>query len=92
MKEPLGDTIFWIMAVIFGSAFIGGWILLLTVMFLQWLLPNSNEKLEKFLQKVSKPLGLIQKYSIYCIIILFILRLVVGWLGWAPPLNTYGEE
>ena len=92
MKEPLGDTIFWILIIILGSTLILGWVVLLTVTFLQWIIPKSNDKLEKFLQTASKPLGIVQKYSIYSAVILFILRLVVGWLGWAPPLNSSGEE
>ena len=92
MKEPLGDTLFWLATIILGLTFIAGWVVLIVVMLLQWLFPKFDNKFEAFLQTVSKPLGLIQKYSIYAIVILFLIRLIVGWLGWAPPLTGIDDE
>lgn len=92
MKEPLGDTIFWVAIVILAGTIVLGWIVLLTVMLLQLILPKHNDKLEIFLQFATKPLGQIQKYSIYAALILFAVRLIAGWLGWAPPLTGSGEE
>jgi len=45
-----------------------------------------------FLQLISKPLGIIQKYSILGALILFLIRLFAGWLGWAEPLSSTSDE
>ena len=87
MNEPLGETLFWIALSIFCLVFVVGWAMLLVVMLLQWLFPNLADNLERFLSIISKPLGTIQKYSIYGAIVLFVFRLIVGWLGWAEPLS-----
>jgi hypothetical protein len=87
MKEPLGDKLLWIATGIFLAIIALGWIILLTIILLKLLFPKSEEKLEKVLQKFGTLIGEIQKYSIYTIIILLLLRLIAGWLGWAQPLS-----
>ena len=91
MNEPLGDKLFWIALSIFCFVLVVGWAILLVVMLLQWLFPDVADTLERFLTVISKPLGIIQKYSIYGAIVLFLFRLIVGWLGWADPLTLTAE-
>jgi hypothetical protein len=92
MKETLGDKLFWIATIVFCSVFVLGWILLIGIILLQWLFPVWAEKLDKLLKMIAKPLGLIQRYSIIAAVTLFLCRLVAGWLGWATPLSSSGEE
>jgi len=92
MKEPLGDNLLWIVITIFCSVIIFGWLILLVTIFLQWLFPKFEDRIEMFLQLISNPLGIIQKYSIWGALILFLIRLFAGWLGWAEPLSGTSDE
>jgi hypothetical protein len=91
MNEPLGDKLFDIAIVTFAVVFVVGWILLLSIMFLKWALPNRSVSLEFFLQKTSKPLIVVQRYAGYTALILLAIRFIAGLLGWGPPLPV-GEE
>lgn len=86
MKEPIGDTIFFIFSGIFCFTIAFGWVYLLIVHLLIMLFPIANYKLEAHLKKAGDWLGKIQTYSIYGAIVLILLRLAATWLGWAPPL------
>jgi hypothetical protein len=92
VREPLGDKLFDIAIGMLAFTFIIGWILLLSIMFLQWALPNRSDSLELFLQKASKPLTIVQKYAGYSALILLALRFIAGLLGWGPPLPVGEEE
>jgi len=89
MNQLLGDTLFNVACVVLVSTFIGGWILLIAVMLVQKLFPAVESRAENFLQKISKPIGQIQKYVFIMMIVLLLLRFFAGLLGWAPPLE-YG--
>ena len=92
MKESMGDTLFNVACIVLVSTFIVGWILLIAVMLAQKLFPAIEAKAENFLQKISKPIGQIQKYSFIIMIVLFLLRLLAGLLGWATPLGQESAE
>lgn len=87
MNEPIVDTLFTFAIYAFAFAFVFGWVILLGVMLLQWVLPKYEDGLEDFLQRVSKPLSILQKYSLWAIGILLAIRLLSGWLGWTEPLD-----
>lgn len=91
MNEPLGDKLFDIAIVTFAIVFVVGWTLLLSISILQWAFPNRSDSLEFFLQKTSKPLTVLQRYSGYAALILLAIRFIAGLLGWGPPLPV-GEE
>jgi len=87
----LGDKLFDIFAVTFAVIFFAGWVLLLAIMLLKYVFPNKQDSLEIFLRKTSMPLGLIQKYSGYGMLILLAIRFIAALLGWGPPLPI-GDE
>lgn len=92
MNIPLGDRLFEVSIFIFGSIWIIGWILLFLILILRWILPKYSVYFQRFSDYIFKPMSLIQKYSLWASITLFLLRLVVGWLGWAEPLNGTIDE
>ena len=84
--EPIGDKLFIIAAYIFGSAFVVGWLVLIIVMILEWIFPKSEWRLENFLQKISFPIEILQKYSLIALLVLLFIRWISGILGWTEPL------
>jgi hypothetical protein len=92
MNTPLGDRLFEISILLFGSIWIIGWILLFLILLLKLIFPKYKTDLQRFSDYTFKPLSLIQKYSLWAVILLFLLRLVIGWLGWAEPLNGLIDE
>lgn len=92
MDTPLGDTLFEISVLIFVSIWIIGWLIFLSIILLKWVFPKYTIYFERFNNYILKPFSLIQKYSLWSIIILFLLRLIVGWLGWEEPLNCIYDE
>ena len=88
MKQPLGDTMFNFSCVILIGTFIGGWILLIVIMLVQKFFPIAESTTERFLQKISKPIEQIQKYSFIVLAVLFLLRVLTAFLGWAPSIGS----
>ena len=82
-----GNTLFDIAFVSLGAIWILGWILLFSVMIGEKLIPSKTEQLEQFLKKSSSFLNPIQKYLFIVLVVLFAVRLLAGWLGWAEPLG-----
>jgi hypothetical protein len=64
-----------------------GWILLLSIMIAEKLVPSKTEKLELLLKNTGRILGPVQKYLFVFLVVLFALKLITGWLGWAEPLG-----
>lgn len=91
MSKPFGDLLFDIAIIILLITWIGGWIILIVASLTQKIFPTSDTIVEKFLQVISAPLSIIQKYALIIVVILFFMRLIIGWLGWAPPLILLEE-
>lgn len=92
MNAPLGDRLLEVSILIFASVWIIGWIILFSTLILKWILPKYKNNLERLNYYLVKPISFIQKYSLWAAIILFVLRLIIGWLGWAEPLNGTIDE
>ncbi len=82
MKEPLGDILIKSLGIIFVSIWILGWLILIISFVLKKILPKYESKFENFIQRTSRPLGVIQKYSLWGLLILLALQMISGWLGW----------
>ena len=88
MNEPLGDKLFNIAIIVLVVGWAFGWILLIGVTLIQKLIPSVETNAENFLQKTMRPLKYLTKYALIAAAILFLIRLLAGWLGWAPPLRS----
>jgi len=86
MDRPLGDTIFDILIAVLIIAWGVGWIVLLATMSVQKMFPGLEPHAERFLQGSGKLIERIQQAALVSAAILFLIRLLAGWLGWAPPL------
>ena len=86
MQRALGDTLLDLVLLVLGTCWAMGWLVLLGLMGLQYLFPKRAARLEHALQVTGKILGPILKYAFWTACILFALRLVAGWLAWAPPI------
>ena len=85
MREPLGDTIIWIVLGVFFVIYISGWILLIVISLLQRMIPSLSDRLEDFMQKTFNVISPVQKYSLYIVVILVLFRIIAELLGWASP-------
>ena len=83
MREPIGDILIELLGIIFVSIWILGWLILLISVVLKKNLPKYESKLENFIQRTSRTLGVIQKYSLWGFLILLVLQIIASWLGWA---------
>ncbi len=84
LKGSLGDKLIDIAVFLIVISFVVGWVILLASLALEKIFPKSENKIENFLQNVSKPIGFILKYSIIVLGTLFGLYFVAAILGWAP--------
>lgn len=86
MQPALGDRLFDFVIFAFFACWAIGWLILLTVMGLQYLLPTREAGLEHALQVTGNVLGPVLKYTLWAGGILLAIRVVASWLGWAPPI------
>lgn len=87
MDKPIGGILFMISVWAFAFTFVFGWVVLIVVALLQWMFPKHEHKLDSFLKRIMDPLGKLQKYSLWALGVLFVIRILAGWLGWAEPLE-----
>ena len=82
----LGDRLFGIALFTLAGLWVFGWVVLLEITLLQWLLPSIEKSLKEKLQAIGRILGPALKYVFLFALALFVIRLLAGWLGWASPL------
>jgi hypothetical protein len=87
MDEPLGDKLFDITVTVLIVGWAVGWVLLLLGMLVEKLFPALELRTEQFLRTAGTLIEKTQKYALIAAAILLLIRLVAGWLGWAPPLG-----
>ena len=88
MQQALGDRLFDFIAGAFVVLWTAGWVVLLLVMALQYVLPKREAALENVLQRFGRLLAPALTYTGLAALVLLALRLVATWLGWAPPFSV----
>ena len=89
MQQALGDRLFDLAIEVFFLSWAAGWVVLLVVMALQYVLPAREAALERILQRFGRVLAPALKYTGLAALTLFALRLVATWLGWAGPARPF---
>lgn len=82
MKEPLGDILIYVLGIVFISVWVLGWLILIVRAFFKSILPKDELKIEKFIQFTFKLIGIIQKYSLWGLLILLAIQILASWMGW----------
>jgi len=76
----LVNKLFGITIVTLFITWTANWILLFLIEIIQKLFPKTESKMEKLLQIISKPLGIIQKYALITSLILLLIEIGLSYI------------
>lgn len=78
-RLPLGDRLVDLLVLVFVASWAIGWVVLLLIIALQYVLPTRASTLERILQFTGRTLDPILKYAGMAALVLLALRLFAGW-------------